>query len=233
MRHQVPVALGRFMKRLKARSRNRQAGVLPPPSSFERKLRTLDAGESDTIRLCHDEYTRSVSSAVAAISLETAHAIASLLPNLKPRLAFDLGSGFSSYVLRGYEKQAAAHGVPCEVISCDDDPLWLARTGEYLKSKGLSTTGLRLWDGFVSEAGDVGPDFILHDLGSNPNTRVATLPGVLDLCRPGTVLVLDDVHKPVIRQAVLGAVTERGLRCFDISGVTYDRFGRYSWVILF
>jgi predicted O-methyltransferase YrrM len=110
--------------------------------------------------------------------------------------------------------------------------VWLARTGDYLHSKGLSTTGLQLWDKLITGGSDLRPDFILHDLG-NPSTRAATLPSVLDLCRPGTVLMLDDVHKPVIRQAVLAAVTERGLRCFDISGVTYDQFGRYSWVILF
>jgi hypothetical protein len=108
MRLPVPVALRRHMKRLKVWYRNHQAGVLLPPCSFRRKLRTLDAGDADTIGACHDEYMRSVSSAVAAISQETACAIASLLPNLRPRLAIDLGSGFSSYILQRADKELKA-----------------------------------------------------------------------------------------------------------------------------
>jgi hypothetical protein len=47
----------------------------------------------------------------------------------------DLGSGFSSYVLRAY-----AAGVPGAVgWSVDDDPAWLEKTRAFLVSEGLST----------------------------------------------------------------------------------------------
>jgi hypothetical protein len=189
---------------------------------------TIDPDHS--IATAHEEYTTSVSSPVAAISLELSYALWSILNNIQPRCLVDLGSGFSSYLFRRYQRQRNIAGEECQVISCDDNSQWLQRTALYLGRKHLSVSGLMLWKELLESHQDLRPDLVLHDLGYPP-VRVQTLPNVLDLCSSSTILIVDDVHKPAIRRAVLGSVRNKGLHCHDLARVTYDQFGRYSWLM--
>jgi predicted O-methyltransferase YrrM len=167
---------------------------------------------------------------VAAASLEVCYFIAAQIALAPPRAAVDLGSGFSSYLLRRQSAKAAVSGGSFEVCSVDTDAGWLDKTGNFLKEMGCGTKGLVLWEDFmkapVREA-----DLVFHDLGSS-QTRVAALPVAFDLCRKGAVLIIDDIHKPPIRQAVLSETAKRGMHCFDLIDSTFDHFGRYSWAVI-
>jgi predicted O-methyltransferase YrrM len=219
------------LRKLKVSLRNRRDAVSPVSQvAWLRNYRPAQTPQSEIIRAAHEEYTTTISSTVAAVSLETAYLLWFMLEKIRPALAMDLGSGFSSYLLRLYQSQAVKTGGGCQIISCDDNPEWLSRTETYLIKKGLPASGLLLWDTFCSELGHLRPDLIFHDLG-NPQLRISGLPRVLEMCGPRTCLIVDDIHKEPIRAAVLKQVQQRQLLCFDLIQYTYDRFGRYSWLV--
>jgi hypothetical protein len=176
------------------------------------------------------DYTETVSIANAAVSLELASLLAFLTDGLGPDdgPVWDLGSGFSSWVLRrpGTEPRP-------QVVSCDDHQDWLGKTREYLASKGVEPgDDLRLWRGAAETLGSAtaAPSVVLHDLGV-PETRARELPALLDLAGPDTLFVLDDVHKPVIRQAALDEIERRDLAVETLLPWTWDRWGRRAWLI--
>jgi hypothetical protein len=195
-------------------------------------LRDYDASglQADALRRTHAEYITTVSSPVATLSLETALVTWFILNVTSPRTIVDLGSGFSSYLFRSFQQQRNRRSESCRVLSCDDDRLWLERTGEFLTRKHLPASGLYLWDDFQRMERDIRPDLVLYDLG-NSAVRLKNLPVVLSYCRADTIVVIDDVHKPWIRNAVLEGVRSRGLRCCDLAPIALDAYGRYPWLV--
>lgn len=224
---------GDFSPRLRRwllRRRNRR--LLRGHSRPHATVLSYDPERIDTTELnaSYREYISTVSTASAAISLELARFIWHSLRALGARCIVDLGSGFSSYVLRAYQAGRREQGIDCQVFSCDDNDFWLNKTREYLKYKRLSEDNLVGWAEFVAEGVCRNPDFVLHDLG-HPEVRIATLPQVLELCGPGTHLIVDDVHKAGIQQATVRELRRAGLSCADLLPFTYDEFGRYAWLI--
>ena len=138
----------------------------------------------------YQEYISQVSPPVWAVSPQTAALMHALCVLLKPKTALDLGSGFSSFVLRRYSRDASN---PCTVHSVDDDPRWLDRTRHYLAARNLQTDGMFLWPVFQAQAA-AHYDFVLHDMG-RMNLRLEAVPRVLDLVAPDGLLVLDDLQK--------------------------------------
>ena len=62
-----------------------------------------------------------------------------LCREIGPAAVLDLGSGFSSFVLRSYDDGGGAR-----VTSVDDSETWLARTAQFLESRGVPTDQLLL-----------------------------------------------------------------------------------------
>jgi len=198
------------------------------PLLNEYRIEKVDPDHS--IRKVYEEYTTSVSTPIATISLELAFVIWFLLNKRRPKLIVDLGSGFSSYLFRLYQDTRKDSDDVCEVFSCDDNSFWLERTKLFLEAKGLSVEGLCMWDEFINEYQGKRPDLVLYDLGK-PELRVKNMTRVFNLCNPETTLILDDIQKPRIKQAALDALQQRGGRGHDLARLTYDNFGRYAWMI--
>lgn len=198
-------------------------------AGFPRLAETLEVAPrfAAALRSDYDEYVSAVSTSSMAISLELAGVLAALCSVLKPRRVVDFGSGFSSYVLRAYGSRANS---PVGVWSVDDDPVWLARTSEYLASKGVRTDGLLSWNEFVT-TGEDAFDLVLHDLASDP-IRSETLPVVLGLVRAGGLAVLDDIQKPEYRATAYAASSMLGWPSFSVSRATKDSFGRYAMLVV-
>jgi predicted O-methyltransferase YrrM len=171
------------------------------------------------------EYVTTVSSDIMTVSLETAALLAVLCETRVPRRIVDLGSGFSSFVLRRYA--ATAERAP-EVWSVDDSPQWLERTAEYLAAQGVARDRLSTWQAFDEPPSSF--DLVLHDLG-RPALRMAALPAALALLRAGGVLVVDDLHKAAYRPYARHVVRGSGLRCLSARALTTDRFGRYAGLV--
>lgn len=174
------------------------------------------------IRRAYQRYVTSVSRPAHAISLQLAFLLWELLCERRPRRVVDLGSGFSSYLLRLY---ASRRSPDTKVWSVDDDAGWLHRTRDFLQVEGLSTDLLMSWTDFPRPS----VEFVLHDLGSM-STRARTLPDVLRLVSRGGVLVLDDVHFPSYRRCVQDTLDGAGFVHLSVREQTTDPLGRYSWL---
>lgn len=110
-------------------------------------------------------YVAEVSIPIMAVSLELALFLDVLVRGTGPRRALDLGSGFSSYVLR-------LPGGPGEVWSADDAPEWLERTRGFLLREGLGAQNVVAWEALRRNPPEPF-DLVLHDLGTMDTRRDA------------------------------------------------------------
>jgi predicted O-methyltransferase YrrM len=176
----------------------------------------------------HARYIANVSDSAHAISLELARFILEVASEDHAKRLLDLGSGFSSYVLREY-----AAGVPDAVAwSVDDDPAWLEKTHAFLVSEGLSTEHLYNRSEFLTlgSTNGVGTfDLVVHDL-STVRSRHGTIQFVLGLVRPGGALILDDMDVDAYRRHARSELDAAGAKHVDVKDRTLDARNRYSWL---
>ena len=140
---------------------------------------------------------------------------------LKPGRVLDLGSGFSSYVLRSWAKATSHETTIVSVVAVS---LWLDRTKQFLESQGLLNGELHTWDNFALTTPKPF-DLIFHDMGSIA-FRAQTLPKVLTMRTPNGVVVLDDVHKRAYRPFAMSETRRAGLEYLSATRWTKDAFGR-------
>ena len=175
----------------------------------------------------HAAYVSSVSNDVMAASIELCAFMDVFCQIGAPGRVVDLGSGFSSFILRTY---AAAATTPCEVHSVDDHAGWLSKTGEYLEGHGLSADNLWHWPDFIASIEPGSFDVVLHDMGSMA-FRAEKLREVLTLAKPGGHIILDDVHKPAYREHVHMVLEEEGLEHLSLKKITGDSKARYAYLV--
>lgn len=174
----------------------------------------------------YDPYVREVSSAAMAASLRTAAVLLWLCRRLRARRALDLGSGFSSYVLRAW---LAESGAPGQVLSVDDSAEWLERTGRFLASQSQPATGLLDWGRFRLEASRLEPfDVVFHDLAGGPLREEAMPIAFACVRRPSGVILLDDAHHAGHRRAMRRLARMNGFDLFSLRRVTLDSSRRFA-----
>jgi predicted O-methyltransferase YrrM len=181
----------------------------------------------DALRALHATYITSVSNDIMAASLELSAFLQVFCQVGEPAKVADLGSGFSSFVLRRY---AATAATPCEVHSVDDHGGWLDKTREYLTAQGVSADNVWLWSDFISTIERGSFDMVLHDMGSM-EFRASSLREVLTLTRKGGHVVLDDVHKPEYRRHVHQLLETLGLDFLSLKQITCDDKARYAYLV--
>lgn len=109
---------------------------------FEHMFPSLEQDLTKSInRLKNDYhyYINNVSLGNSAASIETAALLDMIVRKNNVERILDLGSGFSSFVFRQYQKDVS---LPVEVISVDADAKWLKKTETYLTQNELKTDGL-------------------------------------------------------------------------------------------
>lgn len=203
-----------------------------------RELRERFAGlfaawEADAARVreellpAYSEYVREVSEADMAMSMEAAVFLLLFCRAEKPQRVADLGSGFSSYVLRLYRDEAD-EGV--ETFSADDHPGWLEKTREFLRSRGQDDSGVMHWDDFRTTVKEkqLGFDLIFHDLGDMA-TRRGAFDDVLKMTRKGLCIV-DDMHKS--RSGFfIDAAHQQARPVYTLRDYTLDQYGRWAALV--
>jgi len=168
------------------------------------------------------DYIARVSPDPIAIARPLATFLGVLCEQLRPRRILDLGSGFSSYAFRACSDQAAA------IWSIDQQRAWLDKTRGFLQRHGADTPHLATWDDFIATS-PAPFDLVLQDFATL-DVRVRMLDRVIDLCRPGGLLVIDDMHVPGYRRATLRALDRRGLDHFSLRLFTRRRL-RYAYLV--
>ncbi len=188
-----------------------------------RDYHRLTSAIEPEVKPYYDLYTSRFNSPWMAASLELSVFTLALCRLLRPARLLDLGSGFSSVVLRLYQREASHRP---GVWSVDTSPAWLGMTRKVLEWFDLPTEGLATWREFASN-GQAGFDFVLHDLGSIL-TRCHTLERVLGLAAPGGVVVIDDANYGKVRRHARRVLRRRGVPHHDLGAATRDRYGRYA-----
>jgi predicted O-methyltransferase YrrM len=173
----------------------------------------------------YNEYINNVSSPDMAISLELATFLYTYCKINKCKKIVDLGSGFSSFVLRLY----ASDSEKVEVYSVDDDEQWLKKTETFLNAHKLNTDKIFTLNQFKS-LNESNFDLILLDLNFT-NIRIQYIEYVLSLIGENGILILDDVHKKDYLSEVLSKLKNTNLKLYDLKPITLDIYGRFSLVV--
>jgi len=168
------------------------------------------------------DYIARVSPDPIAIGLPLATFLGVLCAALRPQRILDLGSGFSSFTFRASCTPAAA------IWSIDESRAWLDRTRDFLRRHGADTPHLATWEDLIATS-PAPFDLVLQDFATL-DVRRQMLDRVVDLCRPGGLLVIDDMHVPAYRRATLRALDRRGVDHFSLRLFTRKRL-RYAYLV--
>lgn len=191
------------------------------------------ASARDMLRPAHELYTSTISSKGMALSLETAAFVWSLCEERKPSSILDLGSGFSSYVVRQWAKTNRFYPSICSV---DDDANWLLQSQKFCNENGVDSLNFREWNAFFPEdkhgiKTTMLFDLVIYYLG-RMQCRSQNLRRGLQFRSPMGVVVVDDMHKFNYAKEVKQAISDLGLVGHDMREATTDAHeGRHCWLV--
>ncbi|MFN3405794.1 MAG: methyltransferase domain-containing protein [Cytophagaceae bacterium] len=176
----------------------------------------------------YSEYVRSVSVDSMAISIELASVLFAFCKMRKPKKVLDLGSGFSSFTFRLYQKLFDNN---CEVFSVDDDVQWLDKTRKYLVENSLSSENLLDFNIFMNDQETEEFELVLHDM-NYVEIRINYLLDIIKKTKNGGFLILDDVHKNDYFLSLLKLARGRKDEFYSLKKITLDKYRRYSLLLL-
>jgi len=178
---------------------------------------------SKKIRKKHKIYTSIYSNKVMAISSELTNYLWYYLVNNKPTKILDLGSGFSSWLFRFYQKEINQNAI---ITTVDTSKTWLDTTKLFLERSKLNTDNLYLFDDFI-ELKKYKQDLILYDMDATSN-RFSRFPEILTYKRKNGVMIVDDMHNIEYHNSVINYCTENNLNINNLQDSTLDSYGRYA-----
>jgi predicted O-methyltransferase YrrM len=188
-------------------------------------LENLMKGSAQNLKEQHSYYITNISIGNSAASLEVSSFLDAFIRVKGSKRIVDLGSGFSSYVLRKYMSES----VDVEVWSVDSDKNWLNKTHDFLLKKNLNAEHLCTWDEFVTS---INGKFDLIFLDVRPvKRRVDNLKLLYDSLSKDGVLVIDDVHKDHLRLPMLRYFNHNPGELVNLKKITIDNLGRYSALV--
>lgn len=167
------------------------------------------------------EYTATISERQMTLAVETCAYVWWLCDRMEPEAVCDLGSGFSSYVLRMY--QCEHPGVV--VHSVDDSRHWLKQTALFLAAHDLPTGCLLTGDYWLGLDDRYG--LIVHDY-SGGDTREEWMWHAADRLTLEGVVVFDDAHHRAHHMHMGRVARERGRLLVDVYEQTVDESGRFA-----
>jgi predicted O-methyltransferase YrrM len=171
---------------------------------------------ADDLRPAYQTYITEVSAPGMAASLETTALLLALCRAERVTSAIDLGSGFSSYALRLWAREA-----DCVVFSVDDDPAWLTRTKEFLAGHDVPSGDLSLWPTLPNRTFEL----VFHDLANGVRREEAMATALHASSR---LVIFDDAQHRGHRAAMKLACVEVGARLYSLRALTVDWMKRYS-----
>lgn len=169
-------------------------------------------------------YCETVSSRGMALSIESCSYLWWLCDTMQARQVADLGSGFSSYVLRLYAADAA-HDVI--VDSVDSDAGWLENTRRFCEANGQTAGGFLT--GPEWERTDRRYDVIINDY-ANGATRERFAGIAASRLTPAGALMFDDIQNADHHNNAGVVCISEGLTLLDIHHQTVDEVGRFAGI---
>src|SRR3989344_3269961 len=161
----------------------------------------------------YTDYSNRISHPKMAISLELASFLYNLCIIIKPKIVFDLGSGFSTYVFALYRHK---WNRTMKLWSVDNDIKWLSKTRAYLQSKKLTYTTLISWSSFNKLSMSQFPcNLVLYDLGTM-KIRAHFFSYILSHIKKGAFVVIDDMHMLDYSRLVRKHIRTRNVRLYSL-----------------
>lgn len=176
----------------------------------------------------YEYYVSNLSSPEMAISLELANFLLAICFQNKPRKIVDLGSGFSSFIFRIYQKQIQEDQI--EIFSVDDNENWINVTKNYLIKNQLSDTNVLNLETFIKLAILETFDLVLLDLNF-VEIRKNYISYSIDLLNNQGVLIIDDVHKIEFLREVKKISNKKNKGLVNIKSVVLDKYGRFPIIL--
>jgi hypothetical protein len=187
------------------------------------------------IRAAHAEYCAFVGGDSYPVSVEFALCVAELHRRHKFRSACDIGSGFTSWLLRRLQ-------IP-DVVTFDAESEWQERTMSFLAERApgdeLTMGQFREWPlsaaHFLAKT-RVGPemqgfDLVIYDSAAKEGLpRDPEIPLVASMVAPGGYLLVDDFNWPEYSGFVKGYFTALGWPWSAIVE-SRDKFGRFAGLV--
>lgn len=176
------------------------------------------------IQSWYRHYCTNISTPDHAMSVQTAAYLLWLCEQRQPHSVADLGSGFSSFVLRLY---AAEANRPVVVHSVDHNELWMSKSASFAKHHKMSEDGFLLGDQWL----ELGTryDVVVNDYAGGETRDEFALYAIDRLTDTG-VVIFDDAHHYGHRSNMATACHERGLVLLDLFHQTIDVMGRYAMI---
>lgn len=176
------------------------------------------------IKVEHKFYVDNISQMAA--SLPCCLCLLALYDELKPDRILDLGSGISSYCLRLLKQ---LHDLDTDIWSIDSDPGWLETSKLYCIGNGLDYRNFKTWDTIKDSTEPF--DLIFVDIDMSPKRKYYFEPVFNQFSKPGTVVMLDDMHKSLIYPAFDRFMKTKSYKEIDIKALTLDEYGRFSRLV--
>lgn len=144
----------------------------------------------------------------------------------KANRVLELGSGFSSWVLRHWQQRATSErGSTPSVWTVDDEPKWLETTRLELLERNFDTSRMAHFDTALTDCAVTSFDLTFVDL-DNTATRLKHAADFVRWTRSGGLLVLDDWHMPHYREPMTAKLADLGISVEPLPETT-DEWGRY------
>lgn len=167
-------------------------------------------------------YCTTTSRRAMALSIETCAYVWWLCEFKQARVVADLGSGFSSYMLRRYAAEADHEVV---VHSVDSDPWWLQKSATFSEVHGMSTDGFVTGDEWLRYRASY--DVVLNDYDKG-RVREAFAEHGVDRLGPAGVIVFDDAQNREHHHHMANLCREKGFTLLDVYHQTVDEIGRFA-----
>ena len=175
----------------------------------------------------YQAYVTSISTADMAISIRLAALLAFICEESHPKVIYDLGSGFSSFVLHLY----ASNCLPKPIVySVDGDASWLEASQKFLKERHLEVDATQFYTFEDFCLADIKKgDLVLLDIfHTQDGSRAAVLEKLKHWIKDSTLIVVDDMSKLNYRQTVYTWAKNMNIACMDLLPFTQDIYGRFS-----
>lgn len=195
---------------------------------FNKKTNKNNKSLFDEIKLKHKEYIQTISMPEMAISMELSNFVIAYCLKNKSIKILDLGSGFSSYVFRLYQKYFKKNNII--VYSVDDNDRWLEKTKEYLKNQELNIENLYHLDDLKQLELNNFFDVVLLDLNF-VEIRKKYIQFSANLINEKGVVIIDDIHKIEFLREIKKTAKINNYKLYNIQKNTIDLFGRFAMIL--
>ena len=169
------------------------------------------------------DYTNGFGTDGWCLSLETSALLYHILTEFNPETIVDIGSGFSSFIIRKFFGRRFMYSV-------DDDPEWMKTTIRFLDKHNCSTYNIISTTQFREEYKDKQFDFILLD--NDAHVRKELMSWVFTHSK---IALVDDLHSGYAwyLEEIRRCEEEFKPLIFDVKDYTMDNYGRFAGVYAF